>query len=124
MLTKVVLDSLALRYAAVLGTIEQLTGSAIPGVHIVGGGSLNDYLNQATADASGRPVTAGPAEATAIGNIVVQSIASGVLPSLREARQRLAGHVPLKRFEPRNVEAWAAAGGMYRGQAPDATGQS
>ena len=59
-LAKVVLDSLALRYASVLRTIEDLTGETVTGVHVVGGGSQNDYLNQATADASGRPVVAGP----------------------------------------------------------------
>src|SRR5262249_12728454 len=65
LLAKVILDSLALRYASVLTTIEQVTGRPIPGIHVVGGGSLNEYLNQATADAAGRTVLAGPVEATA-----------------------------------------------------------
>ena len=112
-LTRVILDSLALRYAAIVRTIEQLDGRPIPGIHIVGGGSLNGYLNQATADAAARPVMAGPAEATAIGNVLVQSIATGELPSLDEARRLLAMHLPLKRFAPRNVEAWATANEEY-----------
>ena len=58
--TKVVLDSLALRYASVITTLERLTGQSIEGIHIVGGGALNAYLNQATANAAGRPVLAGP----------------------------------------------------------------
>ena len=59
-LAKIILDSLALRYASVIDTIERLTGTRIPGLHIVGGGCLNAYLNQATANAAQRPVLAGP----------------------------------------------------------------
>jgi rhamnulokinase len=113
LLTKVVLDSLAMRYASVMRTIERLTRRTVPGVHIVGGGSLNDYLNQATADAAGRPVTAGPVEATAIGNLLVQSIATGELASLSKARQLLGAHLPLKSFAPRSPERWADAADVY-----------
>jgi rhamnulokinase len=111
----VILDSLALRYAEIVRTIERLDGRPVPGIHIVGGGSLNEYLNQATADAAARPVTAGPAEATAIGNVLVQSIASGELASLGEARRLLALHLPLRQFQPRDVEAWAAATERFAG---------
>ena len=106
-LTRVILDSLALRYASVIGTIEQLTGESIPGVHLVGGGSLNEYLNQATADATGKPVLAGPVEATAVGNVLVQAIASGEAASLAEARDRLALTIECRTFSPRpsNEEA-------------------
>jgi rhamnulokinase len=114
-LTRVILDSLALRYAEIVRTIERLDGRPVPGIHIVGGGSLNEYLNQATADAAARPVTAGPAEATAIGNVLVQSIASGELASLGEARRLLALHLPLRQFQPRDVEAWAAATERFAG---------
>ena len=114
-LTRVILDSLALRYAEIVRTIERLDGRPVPGIHIVGGGSLNEYLNQATADAAARPVTAGPAEATAIGNVLVQSIASGELASLGEARRLLALHLPLRQFLPRDVEAWAAATERFAG---------
>jgi rhamnulokinase len=113
LLTKVVLDSLALRYASVVGTIERLNGRPVPGIHIVGGGSWNDYLNQATADAAARPVTAGPAEATAIGNLLVQSIAEGSLPALDESRRLLAQHLQLRHFTPRNVDDWAQAAERY-----------
>jgi rhamnulokinase len=101
MLTKVILDSLAFRYASVLRTIESLTGSDLEGVQIVGGGSRNDYLNQATADASELSVLAGPFEATVTGNVLVQATAAGRFASLAEARQHVSENVSLRRFEPR-----------------------
>jgi rhamnulokinase len=113
-ITKVILDSLALRYASVIATIEQLTGKTVPGIHIVGGGSQNAYLNQATADAAGRPVLAGPVEATAYGNILVQAIACGGMASLSEGRRILREGLDTKRFEPRQAAVWAAAAGRYR----------
>ena len=100
-LARVVLDSLARRYAEVVDTIEKLTGKRVEGIHVVGGGSLNEYLNQATADAAGRPVVAGPVEATAIGNLAVQAIADGELASLAAARRLIAAGVELRRYEPR-----------------------
>lgn len=114
LLAKVVLDSLALRYASVVRTIEELTGSAVPGIHIVGGGSRNDYLNQATANAAGRPVLAGPVEAAVAGNLLVQSIASGEIASLAEGRRLLAQAFQPRRFEPRGAPEWAEAAHRYR----------
>jgi rhamnulokinase len=105
LLAKVVLDALAVRYAEVVNTIESLTGRSVEGIHVVGGGSLNDYLNQATADAAGRPVVAGPVEATAAGNLAVQAIADGEIPSLAEARRRIAAGLALRRYEPRSSTA-------------------
>ena len=99
-ITKLVLDSLALRYASVLRAIECLTNRKIAGVQIVGGGSQNNYLNQATADASGLPVVAGPVEATVIGNVLVQAIAAGRFGSLAEARRHVAENIRLRRFDP------------------------
>lgn len=113
-LTKLILDSLALRYASVVDRIEQLTGHAIEGLHVVGGGSQNDYLNQATANASGRPVLAGPVEATATGNLIVQAIATGELASLDEARRLLSGTLTLRRFEPRDRGRWIEPSRRYR----------
>jgi rhamnulokinase len=110
---KAILDSLALRYATVLGTIARLTGEPIAGVHIVGGGSQNDYLNQATADASGLPVRAGPVEATAIGNLLVQAIAAGRFASLAEARAYVRANVAVKTYEPRAAGAWKEARKRY-----------
>ena len=110
-LTRVILDSLALRYASVVGTIESLTGERVPGIHVVGGGCRNEYLNQATADASGRPVLAGPVEATAAGNLLLQAIASGELRSLAEGRRLVAAP---RRFEPRARAGLEAVRGRYR----------
>ena len=87
--TKVILDSLADRYADVVASVERVTGQAVPGIHVVGGGSLNTYLNRATAEASGRPVVAGPVEATAMGNLLVQAVAMGELESLAAGRRLL-----------------------------------
>ena len=112
-LAKAVLDSLALRYASVVQMIERVTGRSIPGIHIVGGGSLNAYLNQATADASGRPVLAGPVEATAIGNLLVQGMAAGTIGSLAEGRRLVAEAFPPARFEPREPSRWAGLAARY-----------
>jgi rhamnulokinase len=116
-LARVVLDSLALRYASVIDTLEALTGERVPGIHIVGGGCRNDYLNQATADAARRPVLAGPVEATATGNVLLQAIASGRLASLCEGRARVG--LP-KRFEPRDGSAIEALRARYRELEPRA----
>ncbi len=91
---RVVFDSLALGYARVIAAIERLTGEPIAGIHVVGGGSRNAYLNQATADATGKPVLAGPVEATAAGNVIVQAVASGSLASIADGRAALAGGSP------------------------------
>ncbi len=113
-LTRVVLDSLAFRYASVVSTIEGLTGEAVAGLHIVGGGCQNDYLNQATADAALRPVLAGPAEATATGNILLQALASGRIGSLEEGRSLVTRAVGPRRFEPRERAGWGEAAERYR----------
>lgn len=112
-ITKSILDSLALRYASLLRTIESLTGRKIEGVHIVGGGSRNDYLNCATATATGLPVKAGPAEATVIGNVLVQSIAAGRFASLADARRYVGEHAQLKTYEPTPSRAWEEAARRY-----------
>lgn len=112
-LTKVILDSLAQRYASVLRTIEELTGRSVEGVQIVGGGSRNDYLNQATADAARRPVLVGPVEATVTGNVLVQAVAAGRFASLAEARRHVSENVSLRRFEPRVNEKTEEAARRY-----------
>jgi len=113
-LARVVLDSLALRYASILDLLEEITGRAIPGLHVVGGGSLNDYLNQATASASGRPLLAGPVEATAAGNVIVQALAAGEIPSLDEGRRLVAASFQPRRFEPAGGAEWQEARQTYR----------
>jgi rhamnulokinase len=112
-IAKVILDSLAFRYASVLGTIETLTSRKIEGVQIIGGGSQNNYLNQATANATGLPVSAGPIEATVIGNVLVQAVADGRFASLTEAREYVARNVQLQDFTPQNSGAWESAAQRY-----------
>ena len=114
LLTRVILDSLALRYASVVDDLERVTGAPVEGIHVVGGGSLNDCLNQATADATGRPVVAGPAEATAIGNILVQAISGGTLGSLAHGRNLVRRTLRPRRFEPRAGRDWDTAKRRYR----------
>jgi rhamnulokinase len=114
LLTRVILDSLALRYASVVEDIERVTGAPVEGIHVVGGGSLNDCLSQATADATGRPVVAGPAEATAIGNILVQAIATDTLASLARGRDLVRRTLRPRRFEPQARRDWDSAARQYR----------
>ena len=112
-MTKVILDSLAFRYASVLTTIESLTGHRIRGVQIVGGGSRNDYLNQMTANATNLPVVAGPVEATVIGNVLVQGITAGRFSSLAEGRQYVSSKVKARRFTPCVSDALIDARNRY-----------
>jgi rhamnulokinase len=103
------LESLALRCRLVLGWLEELTASRIETTHVVGGGSQNRQLCQFTADACARTVLAGPAEATAIGNVLVQAIAAGDLASIAEAREVVRASFPPRRYEPTDRAAWDEA---------------
>jgi rhamnulokinase len=110
--TRCVLDSLALAYRRALLAAQSLSGRAADVVHVVGGGSRNELLCQLTADALGLPVIAGPAEATALGNALVQARALGAAPgSLDGMRAFLrSGDVRLTRYEPSGGDGeWAAA---------------
>jgi rhamnulokinase len=104
-LAKVILDSLAFRYASVLRTIETLTGGTLRGLHIIGGGSQNLYLNRMTATLTGLPVRAGPVEATVTGNALVQAITGGRFPSLADARRHVAENLRLPEILPRPTPA-------------------
>jgi rhamnulokinase len=100
------LESLALKYRWVLERLEGLTGRRVETVHVVGGGSQNTLLCQLTADACGRPVVAGPAEATAAGNVLTQAIGLGVLGSLADAREVVRRSFAVRAYEPRDTAAW------------------
>ncbi|MFL5243622.1 MAG: rhamnulokinase family protein [Gemmataceae bacterium] len=100
------LESLALRYRWVLERLEKLSGRKIEVVHIVGGGCQNELLCQLTADACHRPVLAGPVEATAIGNVLVQAVGLGLVGSLAEAREIVRQSFEVRTYEPRNPESW------------------
>jgi rhamnulokinase len=112
-LARVVLESLALRCGSVLASVERLTGRILRGIRVVGGGSRNEFLNQAIADATGLEVLAGPAEATAVGNLLAQALAGGRFASLSEGREFLASALPSKRFRPKDREAWKKAQAAY-----------
>lgn len=99
-LARCVYDNLALCYAVELENLEKITGTKIDKLHIVGGGSNNLFLNQLTADLCNRPVEAGPSEATAIGNLMVQMIATHGYGTLKEARGDIRNSVPLRNFQP------------------------
>jgi len=98
--TRAILESLAFKYRNVLESLEEITGSRFDGIRIMGGGSKNKLLNQLTADAAGRTVVAGPAEATALGNIGIQMLATGAVASLAEVREVIDHSFPVERFEP------------------------
>jgi rhamnulokinase len=97
---KIILDSLAFRYASVVKGIENLTGKNIAGVQIAGGGGKNNYLNQMTANACQKTVKTGLTEATVTGNLLIQAIASGRFLDLKEARNFVGQNIELKTFEP------------------------
>jgi rhamnulokinase len=106
-------ESLALFYLATLHRLEQLTGQKIERLHIVGGGSKDMTLNQYTANALKIPVIAGPAECAALGNILVQAIALGHLPSLDAAREVVRNSFELKTVTPRDAAQWDAAAARF-----------
>lgn len=94
------LDSLALKYRVTLDIMERITGRSIHTLHIVGGGSQNRLLNQLAADATGRVVHAGPVEATAIGNVLLQARSRGRLGSLSELRSVVRASFPIETYQP------------------------
>jgi rhamnulokinase len=103
---RAILESLAFKYRFVIESMERLTGIPITEVRIVGGGSRNRLLNQFTADCTGRPVVAGPVEASALGNIAMQMVAVGAVDSLAAARQIIERSFPVERFEPIDPGRW------------------
>ena len=105
-IVRCVLESLALLYRHTLSMLEEATEQEIATLHIVGGGSRNTLLNQFTASATGRTVVAGPDECTALGNILVQSIALGHTGSHAAARSIVRNSIPLTRFLPADRASW------------------
>ncbi len=108
-LARGILESLALKYRWVLEKLESLLGYRLDTVHIVGGGAQNALLCQFTADATGRPVIAGPVEATALGNALAQAMALGEVASLAEARAIIRASFELQRYEPSGGAGWDEA---------------
>ncbi|MDL2211090.1 rhamnulokinase, partial [Bacteroides sp. OttesenSCG-928-M17] len=108
-----IFESLSLRYREVLGDLKKLSAHPIAVLHVIGGGSKNDLLNQFTANSIGLPVVAGPSEATAIGNIMMQAIASGAASNIGEIRRMINRSIPLHSFEPQDKAVWDEAFDKY-----------
>ena len=103
------LESLALKYRQVLGNLEELIGGRIDAIHIVGGGAQNELLCQMAADACNRTVIAGPIEATAIGNLMLQAVSAGDVGSIAEARQIIRASFAVEQYTPQNPGPWDEA---------------
>ncbi len=108
-LIRCIFESLALKYKNILGKFQQLAPFPVERLHIIGGGSKNNLLNQFTANAIGMPVVAGPSEATAIGNVMLQARAAGYVNSLQQMRDMIAEVVETETFAPQDAAAWDAA---------------
>ncbi|MEW6749927.1 MAG: rhamnulokinase family protein [Candidatus Latescibacterota bacterium] len=113
-MVRVVLESLALRYRQVLESAEEILGRRMECIHIVGGGIQNRLLCQFTATATRRPVIAGPLEATAIGNLMMQAVGRGDVGSVEEARQVVRRSFQPRTYEPDDPAGWDEAYGRFR----------
>jgi rhamnulokinase len=113
-IARVVYESLAVKYRCVLEIMETLVGHRIGVVHIVGGGAQNKLLNQLTANAIGRPVVAGPFEATAVGNLLMQLLATGAVGSLAEGRALVRRSFNTETYRPEDAAAWDEAYASFR----------
>jgi rhamnulokinase len=112
-----IVDSLALAHRAAVADAQRLSGRDVDVVHVVGGGSRNELLCQLTADACGLPVDAGPVEAGALGNVLVQARALGAAgPDLPALRALLRATQPVRRYQPAGDQSrWAAAAARLAG---------
>jgi sugar (pentulose or hexulose) kinase len=106
--TRAIIEGLALKYRYELEQLETLTGTRFEEIRVIGGGSQNAMLNQFTADATGKRVVAGPSEATALGNIVMQMVGRGAVDSIDEAREIVSRSFPPATFEPQPKANWDA----------------
>jgi rhamnulokinase len=112
------LEGLALKYRWTVERLEQVLGVPIRAIHVVGGGTRNALLCQFTADACGRPVLAGPVEATAMGNILMQALGRGKLATVADLRAVVARSAPATTYEPRDTAAWDEAAGRFAALVP------
>ena len=113
-LIRCILESLALKYQAVLGECDRLSGRTVRTIHVVGGGARNGLLNQLVADVTERPVLAGPVEATVIGNLLVQALVHGQLTSFEEMRAAVRRSVSVTKFTPDPKSSWSKASDRFR----------
>ncbi len=112
------LESLALKYRWTIARLDAILGTKIGAVHVVGGGARNALLCQFTADACGIPVHAGPVEATAAGNVLLQAMGRGRIAGLAEARAIIRDSFPVETYEPQDTPAWQDAYGRFEGLGP------
>jgi len=112
---RVILENLAARYAQVMRMLEELSGKKIEALHIVGGGTKNELLNQFTADATGKTVITGPVEATVLGNVLMQAAAAaaGDIRDIWEGRKIIANSFEMKTYTPSGSNEWKAFVGKY-----------
>lgn len=110
---RVVMESLALKYRNAVEGLEKITGRKVPALHIVGGGCKNTMLSQYTANLLKRPVTSGPVEATAIGNVMCQLIALREVDNLHQAREVVKRSFPIELYNPMDTELWDEAYARY-----------
>lgn len=108
-IVRCIFESLALRYRQVIESLRLLSPRPIETLHVIGGGSKNDLLNQFTANAVGIPVVAGPSEATAIGNVMIQAMAAGEATDVGGMRQLIHRSIPLKTYQPQDTDDWDMA---------------
>jgi rhamnulokinase len=106
---RTILEGLAFKYRMVLDQLREVSGKKLGKIHIIGGGTQNELLSQFTANATGVPVVTGPAEATAIGNLMVQAMAKGYVSSVDEIREVIRKSFELKTFLPENQAVWEKA---------------
>lgn len=111
--SRCIFDSLALRYREVFAWLKDFASFNINTLHIIGGGSKNEYLDQMTADSLNIEVLAGPQEGTALGNIMIQAKAAGVVSDIWEMRRIIADSIDLKRFTPNHTADWDEAYQKY-----------
>lgn len=108
-IVRCILESLALKYRYTVDMIDDLSGERIPSINVVGGGTQEKPLMQFTANACGRPVSAGPIEATALGNIIAQAIAAGEIRDIWQGREVIRNSFDIDHYEPKDTAAWDAA---------------
>lgn len=111
---RIVFESLALKYRHILNIFRSVAENPIDRLHVIGGGSRNELLNQFTADAIGIPVFAGPAEASALGNIMVQAQAAGAVSDLAAIRRIMAKNITLRVYNPAGTAVWDEAYSRFR----------
>ena len=110
-----IFESLALKYRMVLEQLYEIRGVDVDTIHIIGGGTKNKLLCQFTADATGKEVIAGPAEGTAVGNLLMQAFACGYLSSLEEIREVVINTFETSRYVPQQSDGWDEVYERFRG---------